>query len=144
MSIFETGSTRQSTEQILLEVVRIKLSSSLNVSKSDKTLIIGYIEAHYGRAKKYRTKENKLYGGYLHFLQFNMRRIQYAFNSLFAHWNEKVSLKAMRHINLFSLLIIPRNCLNCYILYYRYSLRNSLQRTFSWSHAFRVYFRQDS
>jgi hypothetical protein len=67
MSVFETGSTRQSTEQVVLEVVRIKLSSSLNVSKSDKTLITGYIEAHYGRAKKYRTKENKLYGGDLHF-----------------------------------------------------------------------------
>jgi hypothetical protein len=73
MSKFETGSTRQSTEQVVLEVVRIKLSSSLNVSKSDKTLIIGYIEAHYGRAKKYRTKENKLYGGDLHFPQLNTR-----------------------------------------------------------------------
>lgn len=63
MSIYEAEATRQTTEQVLLEIVRIKLSSGLNVNKVDRKLILGYVEAHYGRAKKYRTKENKLYGG---------------------------------------------------------------------------------
>lgn len=81
MSIFDTVSTRQSLEQIVLEVVRIKLSSSLSVSRSDRTLIIGCIEAHYGRAKKYRTKENKLYGGDLGFSQQIVGHICYAISA---------------------------------------------------------------
>ena len=31
--------------------------------RSDERSIHGYIEANYGRAKKYRTKDSKLYGG---------------------------------------------------------------------------------
>lgn len=51
------------TWQVVVEIVRIKLSKSVYVSRTDQRSILGYIEANYGRAKKYRTKDNKLYGG---------------------------------------------------------------------------------
>ena len=56
----DAGQTR---EQILIEIVRIELSSSVNIRKADRRLLTGYIEALYAPKKKYRTKESKLYGG---------------------------------------------------------------------------------
>ena len=53
----------QESEQIVVEVVRIKLSSSILTKKSDRKYILSRTEADYGRAKKYKTNENKLQAG---------------------------------------------------------------------------------
>lgn len=63
MSVFDTHMTMQSTDQIVLEVIRIKLSKSFSTEKIVQKSIVGYVEAHYGRARRFRTKDNKLYGG---------------------------------------------------------------------------------
>ena len=62
----------QAREQILLEIVRIKLSSFVNISKADRKLLIGYVEAQYAPKRKHRTKESKLYGGATHRGRFIM------------------------------------------------------------------------
>lgn len=53
----------QESEQIVVEVVRIKLSSSIHTKRADRKYVIGRIEADYGRAKKYKTNESKLQSG---------------------------------------------------------------------------------
>ena len=63
MPTTEPGRKTQESEQIVVEVVRIKLSSSIHTKKSDRKYILGRIEADYGRAKKYKTNETKLQSG---------------------------------------------------------------------------------
>ena len=53
----------QESEQIVVEYVRIKLSSCIHTKKPDRKYILGHIEADYGRAKKYKTNEKKLQSG---------------------------------------------------------------------------------
>ena len=59
----ETVISTYGTEQVVVEIIRIKLSKSVYTREIDQRSIYGYIEANYGRAKKYRTKDSKLYGG---------------------------------------------------------------------------------
>ena len=62
----ETVISTYGTEQVVVEIIRIKLSKSVYTREIDERSIHGYIEANYGRAKKYRTKDSKLYGGSFH------------------------------------------------------------------------------
>ena len=63
MPTTEPGRKTQESEQIVVEVVRIKLSSSIHTKKSDRKYILVRIEADYGRAKKYKTNETKRQSG---------------------------------------------------------------------------------
>ena len=53
----------QESEQMVVEVVRIKLSSSIHTKRADQKHVVGHIEADYGRAIKNQTNENKLQSG---------------------------------------------------------------------------------
>lgn len=64
LSTHDSHAASLSTDQVVIEIETIKLTKSVSANtKTGNKSIVGYIEAHYNKAKKYRTRETKLYEG---------------------------------------------------------------------------------
>jgi hypothetical protein len=73
LSAHDSHTRNTDTEQIVIETGTIKLSKNVHAdTKTGNKCIVGYIEAHYNKAKKYRTREMKLYEGSTFGIPFNL------------------------------------------------------------------------
>jgi hypothetical protein len=71
LSAHDSHTKNTDTEQIVIEIGTIKLSKNVHAdTKTGNKCIVGYIEAHY-KAKKFRTREMKLYEGSTFGIPFN-------------------------------------------------------------------------